>query len=1522
MSIAGIRSNRGDIYQTLIAFDWALTVLSDPEFQWLEIDSLTYQVDDVVVGKNDGTLICCQCKKNQTDFRAWTIADLSDELDKASLTLTSNHQAQVRFYSRSEFGALAKLREYRIPYGNETDYRANMTGQHEKTDRDLAAQIANLNPAISTYDFLYRTSFEISSNFDRMETLLRERLRQMASNSNAAFDALWMRLDKLGGRMEGDNASASTQHRLTKDDLKEILRQAGAMLVPVMSIAQLRKSIVSTSAIGRSWHRDIAGHRFPSPVVNELLAAIDAKKRSVLLTGVPGSGKTCVMLSLQEALEQRAQIRSNLLPLFIQSREFADLATAQERQAQGLPEQWVEQAARMAEDTYVVVVIDSLDVLSIAREHGVLTYFLAQIDQLLLIPNVTVITACRDFDRKYDRRIAVRKWDCEVQCLPLDWESEIAPLLDKLEIDSTTIDAVTRNLIQNPRELALFVELAQREGSFNVVTSQALAQRYLGTIVQADPKLGDTAMQAIEGIAFSMLKSRCLSIPHQRFNASQDIVRRLHSLNVLQDNHDGKLTFGHQTLLDVLVISGAMRKGVSLNEFIQGLPPVPFVRPSIRSFVAQLATGERREFRKQLRAVMTGNSAFHIRRLIAESFAQQIPQDDDWPLIRDLRDNHREVFQVIYTQASAVEWHHFWLSHLVPALKEMHDAEGLTAHVHRVTQWGTEDAAGVLAFWMDALALDWLDGNRIAELLVFSLSQFKTDNLPMVAPLIERLLNMPKPEHSLLGHIVARCVTAGAIDDRYLWRYIAGDVNEEAVMEYHFGNMLHCQPYEFVDNNHNFLASRMVQSTALLDLALGAIEQWSQLRAARYGATRNGYRHGFLNNTSYSDIHSQTDHRHIDSERILLDAIEAAIQAHAQKHSDWWQQNRERLCFNHEGALCYFAVQAFTHFPQQNIDLIGPLLCDKTLLEFDLSYELGTLIRTAFIYLDSHIQDAVMETFQTVWEEPATDDETRFLILKKRAEYISTIPCHLRSLEAQAILDSWEIKYGTLIRKPSIGNRSGTVAAPFSFEVFLNISDVGIVRLLAHYSGYERDFDDFLIGGESEVGWQLQEASSRHPSRFLSLLVAHWGAISDGFRDNAMAGIANYLAHRYGNLQANGTWVPVEEPDAPALANQILAELERHSDQWQLNRTTAEALKACAQVIQNTQDATRLVFLAMGFTKLREESPIDRDSVDLLNKGINMTGGVIAEALMVLVNNLCEKDIAIPELLPPTLRRFANSEHPAIRALILERLPYLQNKNPELGWEIFNLAMQDDEGLWRSAERCLYCAYHDHFENVAPLLDRIQREGITEDMETWGRISALTALTGHIGFAHLLGTLITLDICEAWKGAGSVWTNTGNIRQHREQCLAGIEAGLRAGSPHAKDVASLVEDIFRENTPPTSIPTELIRLCLSVFESDSEDKHHHLFGFAEWLNATSQRAPETALATTEIYLAYVSRAKPYFYDHENQFVQLVTRLFAEAEEREEADHGAMLKRVVAVQDLLLSLGLNSINDWLQAAERQ
>lgn len=320
MSIAGIRSNRGDSYQTLVAFEWALTILSDPDFQWIEIDSVTYPVDDVVVGKTNGSLICCQCKKNQINFKDWTIANLADELGKASKLLASNKNAEVRFYSRSPFGTLAKLREHSTTQSNEASFRASLSKEQQITDADLAAQLDTQAPSPSTYDFLCRTRFETSPELDRMEANLHERLRFMVNNPQTAFDALWTRLDKLGARIEDKGISSSVQHRLTKYDLKAVIHQAGAMLAPIMILTEVRASFASTSAIGRSWHRDIAGQRIPIPILNDLLSAIDARKRAILLTGLPGSGKTCVMLALQEALEQRMQTSTDSATLYSISR--------------------------------------------------------------------------------------------------------------------------------------------------------------------------------------------------------------------------------------------------------------------------------------------------------------------------------------------------------------------------------------------------------------------------------------------------------------------------------------------------------------------------------------------------------------------------------------------------------------------------------------------------------------------------------------------------------------------------------------------------------------------------------------------------------------------------------------------------------------------------------------------------------------------------------------------------------------------------------------------------------------------------------------------------------------------------------------------------------------------------------------------------------------------------------------------------------------------------------------------------
>jgi len=1508
MSKAGIQSNRGDGYQTLVAFDWALTVLSDPDYQWLEVDSVDYLVDDVVIGKADGTKICCQCKKNQTRHKAWSLTDLKDELLKAISLLTRDSTTTVRFYSRSNFGELERLREYSTSYADDPTYKANLGQSHKKTDAALENLLAEQSSSPSTYQFLQHTRFEISPELDRMQTLLRERLRQLVSNHSVAYDTLWTHLDHLGMRENSQSQNAAIQHRLTKDDLKNLLVKAGSIPAPSMDKMEIINTFKNTSAIGRSWNRKIGNECIPNPVVATLIEAIDAKHHSILLTGLPGSGKTCVMLDLQEILEQRSKICTDLLPLFIQSREFVDVTTAQDRQAQGLSEQWVEQVARMAEQAQVVVIIDSLDVLSIAREHNVLIYFLAQIDRLLQIPNVTVVTACRDFDRRYDRHIAQRNWDKEITCQPLDWETEIVPLLGKLNIDASSTNEATRELIRNPRELALYVELAQQEGSFNVVTSQTLAQRYLNTVMNNDSALGNEAMQAIENMATEMLKLRSLTIAHQRFTASQEIQRTLLSNNILHQSN-GQLAFGHQTLLDVLVISGAIRQALTLNQFIQQLPPVPFVRPSIRSFVLQLATGDRSEFRKQLRTVLTGNDAFHIRRLVAETFAEQAPHDDDWPLLRDLRNQNNEVFQVIYIQAGDVEWHHFWMKNLVPTLKNAGNTDELMKHVYRVSQWKNNDPKGISAFWMGMLSQERFDKAQLNRAIAHDIAQLHEESWLSYIPLLTELLKLPRQEDSPLGQALARGTKNGDISNAVFWDYIVSEVTEEDVIAYEFNNKLHCQPHEFDENNDHFLVDQMKKSTALLDLAIISTEQWSQIKASQpvYGSS-------FLNETS----HNQNDHQHQDSIHILMDAIEAAIVYHSNDQSPWWKTNRERLCFSSEDALRYFAILACTAAPTANLDIISLMLCDKALLESSLKYELGTLIQTAYVLLNSAAQDEIQKSILTIHQEL-----THALKLQLRAQLILSIPCHQRSPDAFAVLDEYEKTTWPLVRHPKIISFSGMVRPPFSHETFLDLSNKGVMNLLNHYNGYKRNsFDDPLVGGKMEVSRELVAAASNQPSRFTHLLSNNWEQISDCFRDGLMEGVANYLAYRYGNLQPSNSWSLNEKFNSSELAQRILDELEKHPNHWHHNHSASGALEGCAHVVTQPQDAARLVSLAVDFSTLPEKNSMSGDSVGLIGIGINMNLGKATEALVILANHLDENSVPWPESLPSSLLLFAQDQNPAIRALLLRRLPHLQNHHPELGWELFRHAIKiEAPGLWSTAEHCLYYAYNQTFETVSPWLTHLYCNGHGKDFEVWGRISALAVLSKHVEFSNFLTELKALDRLEAWQGAASVWTHPNNMQQHQDQCLNALEVVLNVENPHAIVIARKFPNLFREITPLISMPIELIQRYFRVLGAEPDSKQSGLLNFGIWLNATSLHDPMHALEATEIYLKFAYRTKSHVHNHEDNLTQLLTRLFAQSEEQEEADNGAMLQRVVAVQDKFLALGISGMNDWIKAAER-
>lgn len=230
-----------------------------------------------------------------------------------------------------------------------------------------------------------------------------------------------------------------------------------------------------------------------------------------------------------------------------------------------------------------------------------------------------------------------------------------------------------------------------------------------------------------------------------------------------------------------------------------------------------MAAGDRLNFRKQLRAVFDSNAAFHIRRLVAESLAEQIPQDNDWSLITHLHTQHRALFTPLYFQATPLEWHHFWLKFLVPHVLQHRDAHSLIAHVQRIALWKKSDPKDVIDFWINALHQDWVDRNQIIRTVAYELHDFDFQAGIGSVALIDMLLTFPHQDHDLLGHALARCIEAGCATDELLWRYIIGDIQQENIFDYQFGNKLRCDSHEF--GNEDFLNRRMSQSESLLNLS-------------------------------------------------------------------------------------------------------------------------------------------------------------------------------------------------------------------------------------------------------------------------------------------------------------------------------------------------------------------------------------------------------------------------------------------------------------------------------------------------------------------------------------------------------------------------------------------------------------------------------------------------------------------------------------------------------------------------------
>lgn len=353
-------------------------------------------------------------------------------------------------------------------------------------------------------------------------------------------------------------------------------------------------------------------------------------------------------------------------------------------------------------------------------------------------------------------------------------------------------------------------------------------------------------------------------------------------------------------------------------------------------------------------------------------------------------------------------------------------------------------------------------------------------------------------------------------------------------------------------------------------------------------------------------------------------------------------------------------------------------------------------------------------------------------------------------------------------------------------------------------------------------------------------------------------------------------------------------------------------------MLDNSDSAERLTFLLL--LLLRSKSPDSQQDIDdgdvLLNQSLNSIRGVVAGSAMRLCNRLLEKDQTLPELLPPLLARFTRDPAKSVRVSILQHLPYLMHKQPDLGWRLFNDIFQEPQShLWTHAERCLYYQYRHHFEKVKPYLDRLFQEGQEEAGDTWGRITTLACLAGYVDREQLFTSLKTANT-KVRKGAAEVFSANINRREHAGVCHLGLLVMLQDGEL-TEEIIRTIETCFDKDSRIDLIQDELAFAFVNALSA--QEKFHGTYPFLEWLSSKAHRNPLSALKLTEALADKLEEQNRFqgFWHTE----PLVTTLVEILREADETDDPVTIQRTIQLQDRFLKMELHGMETLLESVTR-
>lgn len=1514
MSKSAIESHRGDGYQNLLAAKYISLMMDEKDgksITQIEIETTrsigneSIKVDDFIVHYKTGKRSYCQCKKNQKERKNWTIRSLHNELEKAwNLYKKATDIESILFFSQNEFGELALLQDTVAIY---TDYEsflnASRSDEIHVIYNKLLTSLDISREDERVWGFLQVISFNLVIWPD-IEENIRLRLAKIATNQSAAYDAITKLVINANTRVkrEGRRIVGHSSFVTRRDVLNEFM-ECGVCLAPVYSLSELQATLDAISSVGRDFLREIGGKRYCRPEVSRVIQLLDEGCRSILIEGGPGSGKSCVLLDIVEELEKDSK-NNKYRVIFLQTKELADFAKDQQT-----TKEFVQKIARFAETYYVAVVMDSLDVIAISASGQVFRYFSTLIEQLKKIDQVTIIASCRSFDVHYDTRLRAISWEKRIRLVPWDWEQEVCPLFKIWGWNAAEITPAQQRLLTSPYMLRIYYELRSNGLKPSQSNDIDLLDDYLEFALKRGKELDaqNRMKEALYRVAKEMLRVRQVEVMKESVDLKTFELRLLASHHILEKVGNYKLRFGHQTYIDLILVKNAIAKKISLAQYASELPAVPFIRPIVRTYFFYLRNHDFVSFRRNVRSLLDSeNAAMHLKRLVASSLGEIMPEEEDMELIQYLAQKHENLFLLFLGNIKQYDWIRL-LSDPIVESKWQRKERWLRFFAHHIGKFYEKHPVEITNIWMHLLANSTSEQEDLKKTILFCLSKLNLADRDETFSLLKELIginNDDSGKYVYLGDVIIKLPASRATEyDDLLFAIMTNGCDVASCCLETLQEELKCQE---VDDwkGQNFLEDRLNCSVYLLEKCMNFI----------IGCVESLYRNAKDNEIHHLNYSLSNFGSILDKEfTYLILLVKKACVNLCANGSEWWDRHLPRF------------MQAFSNNPPVTYILLGSLLqkpktykneCVSILQKILHSkrpyfgYEACRLLEATVWHLSDMELTALVEPLMDEYE---TADDIRKRVI---VSYLDAIPSSQKTKEITEFIRTAQKEVVFYLFRAADENRitGGFIAPKITESNFLNCHREEVLRLLSGLLENASSQPIELIGEPENSLRELQKAISRAPVQFDYLWTRDWQTVGRFVSHAILEGLSDYLSYVSGNLSSD-SWEAIEKPEPSGIAHDMLTLLKRGTDVTDESR--ASVLRACSYVVFEDDTLYReIVRLLKVYT---HGEPLSNDEGVDIGQVLNAPIGEAIEAAIVLFEKREGQHIASEHRV--LLEEFSNMADSSVKAFYVERMITMLNFDRAYACQLFNNLVTDAElYAQKDTYRFLYYCYHWEKEWVKMHVDRMKNSSNDEIAKHCGLLTALRYLDDQIERQELEEALHNENNIKFSEGVWEVFAaNLNSERPSGEQtiskkCLDGIlflfDLKREIYQEEFFTLAVLSDDV------PDSTMLALYQLLLT-FHSSCIIRNGRFF--RRLAKAVTQNADRVA-ELLEILASHTTTKDWNFIYPEGDLATILTALLQEGESRELSDGGEFLKRILAVINRLQKLELN-LDAWYDAFDR-